>query len=406
MRALVRLFFYCIVFVFVIPCGAVDPTDYYNHVVFDNSITQDYYYYSSGRSVFPSTIELLSGALPVEKKNFFTAPNALRLQWRSVPGGSWEAEVRVVSMRNRPTDFRGDALYIWCYSAEAIPASDLPFIQLEDEEHDFTAPVKLDGLAGDVPAKRWVQLRLPLNQFATASIHPFQLHGLHSVHFGQSSSDDTPHTLIIDEIKIDDRSVSLPVAREVRSLPSVPQNVQAKGYDRHIDISWDAVADEELQSYAIYRSLNGHRFQSIGIQTAGINRYADFIGKSGVKASYRVRAVDRSYRQSPMSEVATASTRELSDDELLTMLQEACFRYYWEGAHPVSGTTLENIPGDDRIVATGATGFGIMALDRRSRPRIHHSRAGPSENHANSGLPRKSAPLPWSVRALSERLYG
>jgi hypothetical protein len=44
------------------------------------------------------------------------------------------------------------------------------------------------------------------------------------------------------------------------------------------------------------------------------------------------------------------------------MLQEACFRYYWEGAHPVAGMTLESIPGDDRIVATGASGFGIMAL--------------------------------------------
>jgi hypothetical protein len=44
------------------------------------------------------------------------------------------------------------------------------------------------------------------------------------------------------------------------------------------------------------------------------------------------------------------------------MLQEACFRYYWDGAHPDSGTALESIPGDDRIVATGASGFGIMAL--------------------------------------------
>ena len=127
------------------PCCAAAPTDYYNHVVFDNSITPDYYYYSSGRAVFPSTIELLSGALPVEKKNFFTAPNALRLHWRSVAGGSWETELRVVSMRNRLTDFRGDTLYMWCYSPEAIPAADLPFIQLEDEEHDFTVPVKLDS---------------------------------------------------------------------------------------------------------------------------------------------------------------------------------------------------------------------------------------------------------------------
>ncbi len=346
----------------VIPCRAAAPTDYYNHVVFDNSITPDYYYYSSGRAIFPSSIELLSGSLPVEKKNFFTPPNALRLQWRSVAGGSWEAELRVVSMRNRLTDFRGDTLYIWCYSPEAFPAANLPFLQLEDEEHDFTVPVKLDVASGDVPAKRWFQVRLPLSEFTTASIHPFQPRALHSLHFSQSAADDTPHILIIDEIKIDDKSAASPVAPEVRSAPVAPQNVQAKGYDRHIDISWDPVSDSDLQSYAIYRSIGKHKFQPIGIQSAEINRYTDFVGHSGVTAAYRVKAVDRSYRQSALSEAASASTKEFSDDELLTMLQEACFRYYWDGAHPVAGATLENIPGDERIVATGATGFGIMAL--------------------------------------------
>ena len=44
------------------------------------------------------------------------------------------------------------------------------------------------------------------------------------------------------------------------------------------------------------------------------------------------------------------------------MMQQACFHYYWDGADPHSGMTRENIPGDDRIVATGASGFGIMAL--------------------------------------------
>ncbi len=345
-----------------IPCFAVSSPAYYNHIVFDNSITPDYYYYSSGRSVFPSTVELLSGALPVDTKKFFTPPNALRLQWHSAAGGSWETEVRVVSMRNRPTDFHGDTLYLWCYTPEVIPAEDLPFIQLEDEDHDFTAPMKLDGITGDLPAKRWVQIRIPLNKFETASIHPFLPSQLHSLHFGQSAADDTPRTLIIDEIKIDDGSTASPVAAEAGTAPPAPRNVQAKGYDRHIDLSWDPVADKRLQNYEIYRSLDGHKFQPVGIQSAGFNRYADFLGRSGVKASYRVKAVDRSYRQSAFSGVASSSTRELSDDELLTMLQEACFRYYWEGGHPVAGATQENIPGDDRIVATGATGFGIMAL--------------------------------------------
>jgi hypothetical protein len=100
----------------------------------------------------------------------------------------------------------------------------------------------------------------------------------------------------------------------------------------------------------------------MGMQIRGINRYTDFIGKADQKAFYKVAASDREYRQSPQSEAVTASTRQMTDGELLTMLQEECFRYYWEGAHPDSGMTLENIPGDDRIVATGASGFGIMAI--------------------------------------------
>ena len=44
------------------------------------------------------------------------------------------------------------------------------------------------------------------------------------------------------------------------------------------------------------------------------------------------------------------------------MLQEAAFRYYWEASGTRSGMAHENLPGDDRIVATGATGLGISAL--------------------------------------------
>ena len=354
--------FLCFAVLIAIPASAVTANDYYNHVIFDNSITSDYYYYSGGRSVFPSTVELLSGSIPVEKKNFFSPPNALRLQWRSVAGGSWETEVRVVSMRNRPTNLIGDTLYMWCYSPQQIAAADLPSIQLEDEDHNFTAPLKLDGIAGDLPAKRWVQIRLPLSNFETASVHAFEARQLHSIYFSQGETDNAPHTLIIDEIKIDDHSAASPVGPEIRKAPRAPQNVKATGYERHVDISWDPVPDKDLQSYVVYRAIGKSKFEPIGIQSGDINRYTDFIGRSDVKASYRVKAVDRSYRRSLFSGIATASTRQFSDDELLTMLQEACFRYYWEGAHPVSGTTLENIPGDDRIVATGASGFGVMAL--------------------------------------------
>ena len=339
--------------------AAAADGDYYNHVLFDNSLTPDSDYYSEARAVFPSLLATQEGRIPVERKLFFTPPNALRLEWRSVAGGSWDAEVRAVSIRNRPEDFRGDTLYFWCYSPDGIAAPQLPELQLLDINHNFTAPLRMENFTKDLPARQWVQLRIPLRAFASASVHPVDFRRLHSVYFSQNAADDKPHTLLVDEIKIDDESVP------ESGLPAVavPVNLQARGYERHVDLSWDAPADEDLQNFVVYRSTDGKNFEPAGIQVPGINRFSDYIGAPGRSVTYKVAAVDKAYRQSAFSEAVSASTQALSDDELLTMLQEACFRYYWEqGSHPHSGTTRENVPGDERIVATGASGFGIMAI--------------------------------------------
>ncbi|MEZ4975638.1 MAG: glucoamylase family protein [Flavobacteriaceae bacterium] len=51
----------------------------------------------------------------------------------------------------------------------------------------------------------------------------------------------------------------------------------------------------------------------------------------------------------------------ISDDELLTLIQETTFKYFWDFGHPVSGMARErNTSGD--IVTTGGTGFGLMAM--------------------------------------------
>lgn len=51
----------------------------------------------------------------------------------------------------------------------------------------------------------------------------------------------------------------------------------------------------------------------------------------------------------------------ISDDQLLTQIQEETFKYFWDFGHPVSGMARErNSSGD--IVTTGGTGFGIMAM--------------------------------------------
>lgn len=51
----------------------------------------------------------------------------------------------------------------------------------------------------------------------------------------------------------------------------------------------------------------------------------------------------------------------ISDDELLTLIQQQTFHYFYHFSHPVSGMTRErNTSGD--VVTTGGSGFGIMAL--------------------------------------------
>lgn len=52
---------------------------------------------------------------------------------------------------------------------------------------------------------------------------------------------------------------------------------------------------------------------------------------------------------------------EISDEQLLTKIQEQTFRYFWDFAHPVSGLARErNTSGD--IVTIGGSGFGLMAI--------------------------------------------
>jgi len=338
-------------------------TEYYRHVIFDNSLTPDSYFYSNGLANGMSFLELKGRRLPVETKTFLTPPNALRLQWQSQTDGGWEAEVRVQGYRNRYPELEGHNLYFWCYAPEGIAADDLPMIVLSNRGEGlqvaefpaaFTEPLAMGQVAGNIPAGRWIQVRIPLSDFRAASIYTFRTQSLQNVVFHQGRADGVRHTLIIDEIRVGDDAADAPL--------TAPANVRAIGYDRHVEVRWDPASGALFGRYVIYRSINGKEFEPVGIQIPGTNRYSDFLGKPGVKAQYKVAAADWQYRKSAFSNTAMASTREFSDDELLTMLQEACFHYYWEGADPQSGMTRENIPGDDRIVATGASGMGIAAL--------------------------------------------
>jgi hypothetical protein len=346
------------------PVLASAQTVYYRHIVFDNAIGSGPYFYSHAQSVAPSQIEEINYRLPIETKFFKTPPNALRLAWQSEPGGGWDASIHLINFRNRYPAMIGSDLFLWCYSPEGISAADMPDFVLSTEAEglqvaefpaSFTAPEALGRFSGNIPAGKWIEVRVPFSALRTASVYPFSPEHLASITFHQGRADNKPHTLIVDELREDDASSASTAA------PSAPSHLEATGYERNVVLSWDAEG-MSVARYVIYRSIDGDAYAPIGIQLPGIHRYSDYVGRVGMRASYKVAAENWQYRDSAFSSAASASTHAMTDDELLTMLQQATFEYYWEGADSHSGMTRENIPGDDRIVATGASGLGIGAL--------------------------------------------
>jgi len=61
-----------------------------------------------------------------------------------------------------------------------------------------------------------------------------------------------------------------------------------------------------------------------------------------------------------------AIQKNLSDDQLLDLVQKQTFRYFWDFAHPVSGMARErsNTSFDygHEVVTSGGTGFGVMGV--------------------------------------------
>jgi len=326
---------------------------------FDNSLGYRSFYYSEGFFISPSELELIDSKVPTDEAHYVSPPNSLRLKWRSQTGGDWLMSLKVRA-RYGTADFSGDSLFFWCYSETDLSADDSPMIYLKDANDEGTPSIRLIGHLDNLPARTWVRVKLPFDSFVglvrDTGVPRFDRHRLARITIVQGLDDGKPHTIYIDEITIGDN-----VAHNSRGL-TVPTGLQAKGYERHVDLTWAPTNDADLRYYKIYRSFDGKSYTPIGIQKGSPTRYEDFFGESGKTSFYKVSSVDVNYNESALSSEVETATRTMSDEELLTMVQEACFRYYWEGAHPIAGMAIEILPGDENLVAVGASGHGIMAL--------------------------------------------
>jgi hypothetical protein len=339
--------------------GPAEST-YDRHVVFDQGLPATSYYQSEGTVTVPSAIDLVGGRIPLDTAHFVIPPNSLRLTWKSATGGDWRATLKTRAHYGLINDFDGDTVSFWCFSADGLSPDEAPRIHLEDADGAGTFTINILIGRAALPAGQWTELRLPIAKFRaiyrSTDDDRFDMHSLAAIVFEQGLDDGRTHTLFIDDVRIGwSNAAALPA-------PPAPTGLAIEAGERHFDLMWAPAQKNDVLRYKIYRSRDGTAYDPIGIQQGNFDRYTDFVGKPGQKAFYQISAVSNTGSESPRSAVVSATTRKFNDDELLTMVQEGCFRYYWEGGHPKAGMALEILPGDQNLVALGASGFGTMAL--------------------------------------------
>ncbi len=179
---------------------------------------------------------------------------------------------------------------------------------------------------------------------------------------------------LIDDVRLYNRSLT---AEEIGVLaeyevpappppPPAPHDVIAAGHDSRIDLRWPVSTDPNLEGYNIYRaSVAGGPFTKLNDSVHKLSVYSDFFGVNDRTYYYHVKSVAiRGGGESEPSDVVSAASYAMTDDQLLTSAQEAVFRYFWDYGHPASGLAREGYGfshGPDTCTS-GGTGMGLMAI--------------------------------------------
>ena len=146
----------------------------------------------------------------------------------------------------------------------------------------------------------------------------------------------------------------------VVAQPDAPTGVEVISYDSHLELQWNSNAEPNLSGYRIYRADQGSTFEFLTSVEKINTQHIDFIGTQNQSFDYKITAINTANEESNFSNQVAASTFEMTDEELLTMVQEYTFRYFWDFAHPVSGMARER--NTTSTVTSGGSGFGVMAI--------------------------------------------
>ena len=295
----------------------------------------------------------------------YKGSTSLKFNYRSAENGNWKATVyrndwAAVSLSSM------DSLSMFVFSSVEVPKVALPLVgiravQISGSGDSNSKLYPLSDYNGTIPAGTWTRITFPLGRITGdgENIH-LNIAAVKGIIISQSEKNNSSRLLYIDEIK---------AFKGIGELSPVT-GLTARGYDSHAELRW--VPTGENLACRIYASFDGGNNYAVRGETTG-DHYLDFLPSSEKNKNIHYRVVTLFQERESLPAEAMTTVRDFSDDELLEMLQEYTFRYFWEGAHQGSGMALERSNGNGTTVASGATGMGLMALisahERGFRPR-------------------------------------
>lgn len=148
--------------------------------------------------------------------------------------------------------------------------------------------------------------------------------------------------------------------------PPVPSELLVLPRHLRVDLRWKS---EPSLRYEVQRAYSPDGpFETLPAVLPSVPIHSDFLGVDTGEYYYRVRSLRAAEKKkappipSTWSEVLKGRPGRADADGLLTEVQEASFRYFYDCGHPVSGLALEGIERSPDTCAIGATGMGLFTL--------------------------------------------
>ncbi|MDP4239809.1 MAG: hypothetical protein Q8904_10120 [Bacteroidota bacterium] len=178
--------------------------------LFNNSADNRFYDTSWINQTAPSTVVTENwdptattpgDKFPVVTSPVKSAPNALKLQWKSVTAGDWMGMVAAIGW----TVFdltTATYLDFWVNTPVTLAKNVLPKIYLESASGTPNHSGKVDMgnyLTSDLAANTWTEVKIPLADIWDADATFTAKDFVHGVFFSQNATDNVEHTLYLDD---------------------------------------------------------------------------------------------------------------------------------------------------------------------------------------------------------------